>query len=49
MQAPVRTRRSPLMVTAVILAVALAVFLLYAGLWTEKLWYDATGFTGVLR
>jgi len=46
-QAHVSPRRSPLVVTAVILAVALGVFLLFAGLWTEKLWFDATGFTGV--
>ncbi len=47
MQAPVHTRRSPLVVTAVILAVVLGAFLLFAGLWTEKLWYDSTGFTTV--
>ncbi|MFP5416383.1 MAG: UPF0182 family protein [Actinomycetes bacterium] len=47
MQAPATQRRSPLVITAVVLAVAIGVFLLYSGLWTEKLWYDSTGFTGV--
>lgn len=47
MQAHVSPRRSPLVVTAVILAVVLGAFLLFAGVWTEKLWFDSTGFTGV--
>ena len=47
MQAPVSPRRSPVVVTAVILAVLLGAFLLFSGLWTEKLWFDSTGFTGV--
>ena len=47
MQAPATHRRSPLVVTAVILAVAIAVFMLAASLWTEKLWFDSIGFTGV--
>ncbi|MFT3877893.1 MAG: UPF0182 family protein [Propioniciclava sp.] len=40
-------RRSPLLITAVILGIALGIFLLAAGLWTEKLWFDSTGFTSV--
>ncbi|MBK8463039.1 MAG: UPF0182 family protein [Nigerium sp.] len=44
-QAP--PRRSPLLITVVILGIALGVFLLAASLWTEKLWFDSTGFTSV--
>ncbi|MBB1502163.1 UPF0182 family protein [Propioniciclava sp. MC1683] len=47
MQAPASPRRSPLVVTAVILAAVLGAFLLFSGIWTEKLWFDSIGFTGV--
>ncbi|MDO5535038.1 MAG: UPF0182 family protein [Propionibacteriaceae bacterium] len=48
MQAPAaRPRRSPLVITAVLLALAAGAFLLFASLWTEKLWFDSIGFTGV--
>ena len=47
MPATVAPRRSPLLVTAVILAVAIGAFLVFSAIWTEKLWFDSTGFTGV--
>ncbi|MFZ2748720.1 MAG: UPF0182 family protein, partial [Propioniciclava sp.] len=33
--------------TAVIIAVAIAAFFVFAAVWTEKLWFDSTGFSGV--
>ena len=45
--ATVAPRRSPVLMTAVIIAVAIAAFLVFAAVWTEKLWFDSTGFTGV--
>ena len=45
--ATVAPRRSPLLMTAVIIAVAIAAFFVFAAVWTEKLWFDSTGFTGV--
>ena len=47
MQAPTSPRRSPLVVTAVILAALIGALMLAASLWTEKLWFDSIGFTGV--
>ncbi len=47
MPATAAPRRSPLLMTAVILAVAIGAFLVFAAVWTEKLWFDSTGFTGV--
>lgn len=45
--ATVAPRRSPLLMTAVIIAVAIAAFFVFAAVWTEKLWFDSTGFSGV--
>lgn len=47
MPAVSRPRPSPLMITFVVLAVVAGAFLLYTALWTDKLWYDAIGFTTV--
>jgi len=42
-----RPRRSPAFWTLVIGVVSIGFLLLYAGLWTEKLWFDSTDFTNV--
>lgn len=47
MSATVAPRRSPLLMTAVIFAVVIGVFLVFTAVWTEKLWFDSTGFTNV--
>ena len=38
-------RRNPLLITVVVLAILSGAFLLFAALWTEKLWFDSVGYT----
>ncbi|MFL6023916.1 MAG: UPF0182 family protein [Marmoricola sp.] len=40
-------RRSPLILTLVVMAVLLIGFSLFAGIWTDKLWYTSLGYSGV--
>ncbi|WP_232547707.1 UPF0182 family protein [Propioniciclava soli] len=41
------SRRSPLLPTVVAVALLVAAFIAYASIWSEKLWFDSTGFTDV--
>lgn len=47
MQAAPRTRRNPLLLTLIILVIGVTFFMLFASLWTEKLWFDNVGYTRV--
>ncbi|MEP6816329.1 MAG: UPF0182 family protein, partial [Marmoricola sp.] len=44
---PGRRRPSPLLLTAVALIVLFLVVSLFTGIWTEKLWFDSVGYSGV--
>ncbi len=45
MQMSATNRRNPLLITVVVLAILSGAFLLFAALWTEKLWFDSVGYT----
>ncbi|MCJ1672313.1 MULTISPECIES: UPF0182 family protein [unclassified Rathayibacter] len=47
-EAPPRKRRSVLAVTVVVVAVLVVAFFVFAGLYTDILWYDQLGFLSVL-
>lgn len=47
MQTAPRPRRNPLLATTIILVVGVTLFMLFASLWTEKLWFDNLGYTRV--
>ncbi|MDQ6642639.1 MAG: UPF0182 family protein, partial [Actinomycetota bacterium] len=42
-----RRRPSPLLLTAVALVLLFLVLSLFTGIWTEKLWFDSVGYSGV--
>ena len=42
-----RRRPSPLLLTAIVLVVLFLVLSLFAGIWTDKLWFDSLGYAGV--
>ena len=42
-----RRRPSPLLMTAIVLVVLFLMLSLFTGVWTQKLWFDSLGFSGV--
>ncbi len=46
-QAPARSRRSPILPTLGVAAVLVVLFVLFTQLWTDRLWYQALGYSQV--
>ncbi|MFV0450714.1 MAG: UPF0182 family protein [Propioniciclava sp.] len=47
MATPQSPTRSPLLIAVISVGVLVAAFVIFAGLWTDKLWFDATAFSRV--
>lgn len=43
------SRRGPLITVVVIVAVAIAAYLAFVGVWTDKLWFDSVSYSGVFN